>query len=300
MTWFTKKWDPLSDPRQPRNWRKRCVARIDGNADLDECFEATVRMVARAAISNRHTYVYATSNPGAVADHFRDMYETDNLDEEIERQSYEDAVLKSKPSEWKFSHVVDDSGWPIVNFIPAALVADQAEADARIPLLLPIPAKYRIVLAEGMRGPVNLIDIACEMIDVTSMSDDRRRFAPAFNRGIHGLIVSGDTDPMHPAWVRSLRDQCDAAGVAFRFEGWGDWHSGGDGLSNALWNDLPQRAVCEGGGSFEYVKQYGAHVNDGRCRHDHLNMYCVGRRHSGRLLDGRTHDATPWDKEDGR
>jgi hypothetical protein len=28
---------------------------------------------------------------------------------------------------------------------------------------------------------------------------------------------------MHPDWVRSLRDQCVAAGVPFFFKGWGEW-----------------------------------------------------------------------------
>jgi protein gp37 len=27
---------------------------------------------------------------------------------------------------------------------------------------------------------------------------------------------------MHPDWARSLRDQCQAAGVPFFFKGWGD------------------------------------------------------------------------------
>lgn len=28
---------------------------------------------------------------------------------------------------------------------------------------------------------------------------------------------------MHPEWVRSLRDQCQAAGVPFLFKQWGEW-----------------------------------------------------------------------------
>ena len=29
--------------------------------------------------------------------------------------------------------------------------------------------------------------------------------------------------PCHPSWITSIRDQCVFEGVAFRFEGWGDW-----------------------------------------------------------------------------
>jgi protein gp37 len=40
------------------------------------------------------------------------------------------------------------------------------------------------------------------------------------------VIVGGESGgkarPMHPTWVRSLRDQCFAAGVAFHFKQWGE------------------------------------------------------------------------------
>jgi protein gp37 len=43
--------------------------------------------------------------------------------------------------------------------------------------------------------------------------------------GIHWVIVGGESGhgarPMHAAWVRSVRDQCQAAGVKFFFKQWG-------------------------------------------------------------------------------
>ena len=46
-------------------------------------------------------------------------------------------------------------------------------------------------------------------------------------RGIDWVITGGESGagarPMHPDWVRSLRDQCQAAGVAFFFKQWGEW-----------------------------------------------------------------------------
>jgi len=42
-----------------------------------------------------------------------------------------------------------------------------------------------------------------------------------------GVIVGGETGPqarpMNPEWVRSIRDQCAAAGVPFFFKSWGAW-----------------------------------------------------------------------------
>ena len=41
------------------------------------------------------------------------------------------------------------------------------------------------------------------------------------------VIVGGESGPgarpMHPEWARSLRDQCEAAGVPFLFKQWGEW-----------------------------------------------------------------------------
>lgn len=41
------------------------------------------------------------------------------------------------------------------------------------------------------------------------------------------VIVGGESGhkakPMNPDWVRSLRDQCEAAGVSFHFKQWGEW-----------------------------------------------------------------------------
>ena len=42
-------------------------------------------------------------------------------------------------------------------------------------------------------------------------------------RPIDRVVVRGGVQPMHPDWVRSIRDQCDIAGVPFWFDGWGEW-----------------------------------------------------------------------------
>lgn len=40
---------------------------------------------------------------------------------------------------------------------------------------------------------------------------------------ICGGETGPDSRPMHPEWARSLRDQCQSAGVPFYFKGWGGW-----------------------------------------------------------------------------
>jgi len=37
------------------------------------------------------------------------------------------------------------------------------------------------------------------------------------------VIVGGGPDPINPDWVRSIKNQCQAAGIRFYFKQWGEW-----------------------------------------------------------------------------
>lgn len=71
--------------------------------------------------------------------------------------------------------------------------------------------------------------------------------------GIHWVIVGGESGPkarpMREAWALALRDQCEAAGVAFFFKQWGAWgqdgvrrakHANGRLLAGRLWDERPE------------------------------------------------------------
>ncbi|MFL5328283.1 MAG: DUF5131 family protein [Gemmataceae bacterium] len=68
--------------------------------------------------------------------------------------------------------------------------------------------------------------------------------------GIHWMIVGGESGhgarPMDPAWVRSLRDQCAAAGVAFFFKQWGGVRKSttGRSLDGRHHDDVPPGSTC--------------------------------------------------------
>lgn len=85
-------------------------------------------------------------------------------------------------------------GWP--NVWLGTTVENQEEADRRIPHLRAAPAKIRFLSVEPMLAPVR----------------------PELD-GIHWVICGGESGPgarpMNPEWARSLRDQCQAAGVPF-------------------------------------------------------------------------------------
>jgi len=72
--------------------------------------------------------------------------------------------------------------------------------------------------------------------------------------GLNWVIVGGESGrgarPMGADWVRSMRDQCTASGVAFFFKQWGAFnnegqrgskHENGRELDGRTWDELPMR-----------------------------------------------------------
>ncbi|RKG58414.1 phage Gp37/Gp68 family protein [Corallococcus sp. CA054B] len=68
--------------------------------------------------------------------------------------------------------------------------------------------------------------------------------------GIDGVIVGGESGakarPLDPEWVRSVREQCDAAGVAFFFKQWGGKRKAVAGrvLDGCTYDALPRSTVA--------------------------------------------------------
>ncbi len=145
--------------------------------------------------------------------------------------------------------------WP-ANVWVGTTVESQEQADRRIPELLAVPCRTRFLSCEPLLGPLDLRRGVYEHayperieIGIRGTSLDR----------IHWVIAGGESGPgarpMFIEWARSLRDQCQAAGVPFFFKQWGD-HDGvgvrmpkkqaGRLLDGILHNDRPA-AVAPGG-----------------------------------------------------
>lgn len=110
-------------------------------------------------------------------------------------------------------------------------VEDQQRADERLPVLLSIPARVRFLSCEPLLGPVDLFS-AC-FNDPDDSLEEKTRFGlnhRGLRFGADWVIAGGESGPgarpMHPDWARSLRDQCQAAGVPFLFKQWGEWCPG--------------------------------------------------------------------------
>lgn len=131
--------------------------------------------------------------------------------------------------------------WPD-NIWIGTTVENQEQAEKRIPILLNVPARVRFLSCEPLLGPVDLDQAARH-------PDGTRR--PNWGLGIHWVICGGESGhgarPMNPEWARSLRDQCQAAGVAYHFKQWGEYrdgarlgkHAAGRLLDGREWNEYP-------------------------------------------------------------
>ncbi len=187
---------------------------------------------------------------------------------------------------------------PLPNIWIGTTVEDQQRADERIPELLKIPAKVRFLSCEPLLGPVWLplfggTDVAFpadfaewpEARRIEWFKDTARAiYISRCANGIHWVIAGGESGPgarpMHPLWVRGLRNQCQAASVPFLFKQWGDW--------------LPYGECAPG-------------VDDPRDKEGVLHNYSfgatapvvpwysrkIGKARAGRILDGREWNEFP-------
>lgn len=185
-------------------------------------------------------------------------------------------------------------GWPNVWILTTA--ENQHYADLRIPELLNVPAAVRGVSIEPMLGPIDLRAIGVG--EATGIYTDALRgltldpFGNVLHRGaaLDWAIAGGESGPksrpIHPDWVRSLRDQCVEASVAFHFKQWGEWSP-----SSANGHDYGEGVFLPSG---DFIAANGIDDGDDVPPLDSLPwMFRVGVKQSGRTLDGRVWDQFP-------
>ncbi len=149
-------------------------------------------------------------------------------------------VMKFAPELWKHGH------WPDHVYIGTS-IENQETADERIPYLAQVPARRRFLSLEPLLGHINLGFMG------TGPKTWRVNggYRPVWSF-IHWIIVGGESGPnarpMHPEWVRTIRDQCQEADMPFFFKQWGEYSSSGERvgrkkagklLDGEIWNEFP-------------------------------------------------------------
>jgi protein gp37 len=143
-------------------------------------------------------------------------------------------VLTKRPEKMKQAldriYSLERLGWAkgFWNHIWLGVTAENQDLyDQRVQCLRQIPAAIRFVSHEPALGPLVMRKKAAddkEIIQAALMGrlDDYSR---PVERGIDWVIRGGESGPgarpLHPAWVRGLRDQCVASETPFFFKQWG-------------------------------------------------------------------------------
>jgi protein gp37 len=115
-------------------------------------------------------------------------------------------------------------GRPAPRHIWLGVSVEDEKAETRIAHLQEVNAGIRFLSIEPLIAPVGKLNLF----------------------GIDWVIVGGESGPgarpMHPAWVRDIRDQCQAAGVPFFFKQWGGVHkkAAGAELDGREWREFPK------------------------------------------------------------
>lgn len=187
----------------------------------------------------------------------------------------------------------DAMPWPLPNVWLGVSVEDQKRADERIPDLLATPAAVRWISAEPLLGPVDLTNIAEPSgSKSTTINALRDRLGSTFCGSRLDWVVAGGESgpgarPLHPDWTRSLRDQCAAAAVAFLHKQNGEFAPGE--IAGEYLN--PEKAA-KGMSYFNDRWDECWSEPEGHCD-DEPDVYRVGKKRAGRLLDGVQHDGYP-------
>lgn len=286
---------------QPLQWKRPRMIFVCAHGDLfhESVPDAWIdRVFAVMALAPQHTFQALTKRSGRMRAY---------LSDEGMRARVQDVVDTMEPDglhRFEGHEPWIRNNFPLANVWLGVSAEDQRRADERVPDLLATPAAVRFVSAEPLLGPIDFTRVEArstgtliggdfaypKRIDALTGWAGHYPSPTVFHPRSHRLarldwIIGGgesgpNARPMHPAWARSIRDQCAAAGVAFHFKQHGAWISA-EGWYADHPVSLPIRAWT------------GTEWTDDGSRADLEWVARVGKKAAGRLLDGVEHNGMP-------
>lgn len=201
---------------QPLRWKRPRRVFVTSMGDLFHelvPFEFVDRVLAVMALASQHTFQVLTKRPERMAAYFAGD----------RRYKFAAAVAYTDPPEHTYAYkrrpqlateCRDHLPWPLSNVWLGTSVEDQKAANERIPHLLRTPAAVRFLSCEPLLGPVDLWSPIYR-----SPHHGGLQSAFGWGEGVHWVIAGGESGlghrDMDPDWMRKIRDDCSAAGVAF-------------------------------------------------------------------------------------
>lgn len=272
---------------KPLSWKKPRMVFVNSMSDLfheDVPFEFVDKVFAVMALTPQHTYQVLTKRADRMEEYFK------MINEEGDMNRWRLASMDVIDIDWAST---DFENFPLPNVWLIVSVENQEQLEKRVPHLLRCPAAVRGFSCEPLLGR---LDLRNWLMIETDLDGNTRGFGY-----INWVIAGGESGPgarpMHPDWVRSLRDQCQAAGVPFFFKQWGEWMPL---IDNSLQSDKDMDAYLLGeypvtGSRIQLLKKDGTHY--GKVFLESFYpihpMGKVGKKAAGRLLDGQEWNEFP-------
>lgn len=280
---------------EPLRWRKPRMVFVNSMGDIfhEDVPDSFIdKIFAVMALCPQHTFQILTKRPERMRDYFNSF----NSHSGCER-----GYVNCAWADQKFG--INDKQIDAIGSVPKGLpnvwlgvsVEDQATADGRIPFLLETPAAIRFMSAEPLLESLNVAwALSRNPMKIAAGFLERGHFSPGLEklRGLNWAIAGGesgpDARPMHPDWVRSIRDQCADAKTAFFFKGWGAWTPE---ENVELTHGVIQGATLLDDDKWMFSRESLANY-DGHYE-DEPDLYRVDKKRAGWFLDGVEHNGMP-------
>ncbi|AQT69946.1 Bacteriophage protein gp37 [Anaerohalosphaera lusitana] len=257
--------------QKPLHWKKPRMIFVCSMGDLfheSVPFEWIDKVFAVMDLCPQHTFQVLTKRAARMREYFKSV-------KELPVGSPRDMAIFDG---WRavYGTKLNERLWPLPNVWLGVTAENQTRADERIPELLRCPAVVRFVSVEPMLGAVVMPEdgTACEFCgrNYESVTVDCGDWCEEFcakcrdydpdavstiitnhlgdgQSHINWVICGGESGPgarpLHPNWVRGLRDQCSEAGVPFLFKQWGGANKKKAGrlLDGVLHDEFPEVKV---------------------------------------------------------
>lgn len=211
----------LSELQKPDKWKRPRSIFVCSMGDL---FHESVQLewidrVMRMAWNNkRHIFILLTKRPVVMHRYFTGLA-TPGTGTDTAKRLLMNPNYGQQDHGWHMRYLRGDA---LQNLVLGVSVESQEAADKRIRLLLQTPAARRFVSIEPMLGEVDLYRGGWSFLSPLYPPPGNKT---GWKRGLDGVILGGESGnkarPLHPEWVRMIREQCSAAGVPFMFKQWG-------------------------------------------------------------------------------
>jgi len=181
----------------PLHWRKPRRIFVNSMSDLfhqDVPDEFIDRVFAVMALCRQHTFQVLTKRAERMTEYLTSQTAT-GYGRHLPILGYHDRLASVR--------------FPLSNVLLGVSVEDQQRADERIPKLLECPAALHFLSAEPLLGELDVSPwLPVDTIGGVEME-------PLIRWVIVGAESGPRRRPTETAWIRSLRDQCEAAGTPF-------------------------------------------------------------------------------------